>query len=386
MGGLTVQTTMIIGVPSEVKSGENRVALTPQAVETLREDGHRVRVERDAGVASGFTNEDYERAGAEIEESHEAIFGCDLIVKVKEILPKEYPLLNEGKIIMAYLHFTEGLLGSKRAFAEALIKAKVVAFSYDTVQVGGLTPLLAPMSEIAGHNGVIMGAYHLQTHLGGEGVMIGRMAGLRPAEVVIVGGGSVGMGAAKAAVGLGANVTVLDVNVRRLNELNEMFGNKITTLISNRENVEESVKKADLIVNGVFFNPLRTRKRIVTKEMVAGMKRGSVIVDIGCDPDGPIETCKETHHDHPTFACDGVIHYCVPNVPGAVPRTASRALSNAILPYVKEVADKGWVRAVRENPALRTGLNIVRGSFVHKEGASCQKMEYRELDELLREG
>jgi alanine dehydrogenase len=376
---------MIIGVPSEVKSGENRVALTPQAVEALKESGHRIIVERDAGNASGFSNEEYKRAGAEISDSHEAIFESDLIVKVKEILPQEFGILREGKIIMAYLHFTEGLLTSKRPLAEALMKAKVIAFSYDTVQSNGSTPLLAPMSEIAGHNGVIMGAYHLQTHLGGEGVMIGRMAGCRPAEVVIIGGGSVGTGAAKAAVGLGANVTVLDVNVRRLNELNEVFANKVTTLISDRHNVEESVKKADLVINGVFFNPLRTRKRIVTKEMVSHMKTGSVIVDIGCDPDGPIETCQETHHDHPTFICDGVVHYCVPNVPGAVPRTASLALSNAILPYVRDVANKGWVKAVRENAVLKTGLNIANGSFVHREGASCQKMEYHDLEDLLKE-
>ena len=375
---------MIIGVPSEIKSGENRVALTPQAVESLKEAGHRVVVEKDAGVASGYTNEEYMKAGAEIEASHEKIFGCELIVKVKEILPKEYGLLKEGTIIMAYLHFTEGLLGSKRAFAEALLKARVVAFSYDTVQERGLTPLLAPMSEIAGHNGVIMGAYHLQTHLGGEGVMIGRMPGGKPAEVVVIGGGSVGTGAIKAAVGLGANVTVLDVNVRRLNELNDTFGNKLTTLVSDRRNVEESVLKADLVVNGVFFNPLRTRKRIVTKEMVARMKKGSVIVDIGCDPDGPIETCVETHHDHPTTVIDGVIHYCVPNVPGAVPRTASQALSNAIQPYVMDVANKGWAKAVRENEVLKTGLNIVSGSFVHKEGAACQKLDYKPLDDVLK--
>jgi alanine dehydrogenase len=373
---------MIIGVPSEVKSGENRVALTPQAIEALKENGHRVIVERDAGNASGFSNEEYQRAGAEITDSHETIFRSDLIVKVKEILPQEFGILQEGKIIMGYLHFTEGLLTSKRPLAEALMKAKVIAFSYDTVQSNGSTPLLAPMSEIAGHNGVIMGAYHLQTHLGGEGVMIGRMAGCRPAEVVIIGGGSVGTGAAKAAVGLGANVTVLDVNVRRLNELNEIFAYKVITLISDRYNVEESVRKADLVINGVFFNPLRTRKRIVTKEMVRHMKPGSVIVDIGCDPDGPIETCQETHHDHPTFTRDGVIHYCVPNVPGAVPRTASLALSNAILPYVMDVANKGWVNAVRENAVLRTGLNIAYGGFVHREGAACQKMEYHDLEEL----
>ena len=375
---------MIVGVPSEVKSGENRVALTPQAVEALKEGGHRIVIERDAGNASGFSNEEYQRAGAEIVESHVAIFESDLIVKVKEILPQEFGILREGKIIMAYLHFTEGLLGSKRPLAEALMKANVIAFSYDTVQSNGSTPLLAPMSEIAGHNGVIMGAYHLQTHLGGAGVMIGRMAGCRPAEVVIIGGGSVGTGAAKAAVGLGANVTVLDVNVRRLNELNEIFANRVTTLISDRHNVEESVRKADLVISGVFFNPLRTRKRIVTKELVSHMRPGSVIVDIGCDPDGPIETCQETHHDHPTFTCDGVIHYCVPNVPGAVPKTASLALSNAILPYVRMVADKGWAKAVKENEVLRTGLNMAYGSFVHREAASCQKMEYHDLEELSK--
>jgi alanine dehydrogenase len=376
---------MIIGIPSEVKSGENRVALTPQAVEALKEKGHNIVVEKDAGKASGFQNEEYLQAGAEIIDSHEAVFESDLIVKVKEILPQEFGILRESKIIMAYLHFTEGLLTSKRPLAEALMKAKVIAFSYDTVQSNGSTPLLAPMSEIAGYNGVIMGAYHLQTHLGGEGVMIGRMAGCKPAEVVIIGGGSVGTGAAKTAVGLGANVTVLDVNVRRLNELNEIFANKVTTLISDRHNIEESVKKADLVINGVFFNPLRTRKRIVTKEMVSHMKPGSVIVDIGCDPDGPIETCQETHHDHPTFTYDGVIHYCVPNVPGAVPRTASQALSNAILPYVSEIANKGWVKAVRENEVLRTGLNIVNGRFVHMEGSACQKMAYHDLEKLLKE-
>ena len=375
---------MIVGVPSEVKSGENRVSLTPQAVEALKEGGHRIVIERDAGNASGFSNEEYQRAGAEIVESHVAIFESDLIVKVKEILSQEFGILREGKIIMAYLHFTEGLLGSKRPLAEALIKANVIAFSYDTVQSNGSTPLLAPMSEIAGHNGVIMGAYHLQTHLGGAGVMIGRMAGCRPAEVVIIGGGSVGTGAAKAAVGLGANVTVLDVNVRRLNELNEIFANRVTTLISDRHNVEESVRKADLVISGVFFNPLRTRKRIVTKELVSHMRPGSVIVDIGCDPDGPIETCQETHHDHPTFTYDGVIHYCVPNVPGAVPKTASLALSNAILPYVRMVADKGWAKAVKENEVLKTGLNIAYGSFVHREAASCQKMEYHDLEELSK--
>jgi alanine dehydrogenase len=372
---------MILGVPSEVKSGENRVALTPQAVEVLKQDGHLVLVEKDAGNASGYTNEEYQRAGAEIVESHERIFESDLIVKVKEILPQEFGVLREGSIIMAYLHFTEGLLGSKRPLAEALMKAKVIAFSYDTVQANGSTPLLAPMSEIAGHNGVIMGAYHLQTHLGGKGVMIGRIAGCQPAEVVIIGGGSVGKGAAKAAVGLGANVTVLDVSVRRLNELNDLFANRVTTLISDRHNVDESVMKADLVINGVFFNPLRTRKRIVTREMVRKMKPGSVIVDIGCDPDGPIETCQETHHDHPIFTCDGVIHYCVPNVPGAVPRTASLALSNAILPYVREVANKGWVKAVKENEVLRTGLNIAYGNLVHREAASCQKMEYKDLQD-----
>jgi alanine dehydrogenase len=376
---------MIIGVPSEVKSGENRVSLTPEAVRVLTEDGHHVVIEKDAGVASGFTNEEYVRAGAEIEVSHEKMFVCDFIVKVKEILPIEYGLLEKGTILMAYLHFTEGLLGSKRAFAEALMKAKVIAFSYDTVQERGLTPLLAPMSEIAGHNGVIMGAYHLQTHLGGEGIMIGRVPGCRPAEVVVIGGGSVGTGAVKAAIGLGANVTVLDVNMRRLKELSDSFDGDLTTLVSNQTNIEDSVLRADLVVNGVFFNPLRTRKRIVTREMVARMKKGSVIVDIGCDPDGPIETCVETHHDHPTTTVNGVVHYCVPNVPGAVPRTASQALSNAVLPYVRDVANKGWVKAVIDNEVLRTGLNIVDGRFVHREGAACQKLDYSNLDAVLYE-
>lgn len=334
---------MIVGVPSEIKSGENRVALTPQAVEALVDDGHKVVVEMGAGAASGFPDEEYLIIGAKIDESHEAVFGSDLVVKVKEIMPQEFGILKEGGVVMGYLHFTEGVLGSKRPLAEALMRAGVIAFAYDTVQVNGLTPLLAPMSEIAGHNGVIMGAYFLQTHLDGEGVMLGRIEGLRPAEVVIIGGGSVGTSAARAAVGLGANVTVLDVSVNRLNKLDEIFGSSVTTLVSDPRNIEESVLKADLVLNGVFFNPLRTRKRIITRGMVSRMKRGSVIVDIGCDPDGPIETCQETHHDHPTFTFDGVVHYCVGNVPGAVPKTSSQALSNAILPYVR--CRMGWKKS-----------------------------------------
>jgi alanine dehydrogenase len=354
-------------------------------VEAIILDGHHIIVEENAGNGSGFSNEEYIQAGAKIVKEHSAIFEADLIIKVKEILPAEYELLKNDTIIMTYLHLTEGILGSKRPLIEALLRKGVVAFSYDTVQLeNGSTPLLAPMSEIAGHNGIIMGAYFLQMHFGGKGVMLGRMAGCRPAEVVIIGGGSVGTGAVKAAVGLGANVTVLDVNVRRLNELQEMFGNAITTLYSEKNNIQESVKRADVVLNAVFFNPLRTAKHIVTREMVKGMQPGSVIIDIGCDENGPIETCRGTHHDDPVYIFEGVVHYCVPNVPGAVPRTASLALSNAVLPYVRELASKGWVKAVMENASLMRGLNVAYGKVVNREVAACQKMEWYPLDKLLK--
>ena len=378
---------MLIGVPSEIKHNEERVSLTPEAVGTLIGDGHRVVVARDAGNGSGFSNEDYERAGAEILDSHNSVFtSADIIVKVKEILPEEYELLREGKIILTYLHLTEGLVGAKRSLTEALLRSKVMAFSYDTVQLeDGSTPLLAPMSAIAGHMGVIMGAYFLQSHFKGKGVMLGRTAGCRPVEVVVIGGGSVGTAAAKTAVGLGANVTVLDVNMDRLRALQELLGDRVTTLYSNERNVGECVRRADVVVNAVFFKPTVQKRHIVTREMVRQMDPGSVIVDIGCDEEGAVETCRGTKHEDPIYVVDDVIHYCVPNIPGAVPRTASYALSNAILPYVREVANKGWVKAVEENLPLRKGLSVANGKLVHKEAAECQDMEWYPLDKLLKE-
>lgn len=378
---------MIIGIPSEVKANEERVALTPQAVVTLIGDGHDVIVERGAGEASGFSDEVYERVGAKIVDGHGLVFtSSDLLVKVKEILPEEYGLLREGRVIFAYLHLTEGFLGAKRGLVDALLSSNVVAFSYDTFQLeDGSRPLLAPMSRIAGHMGVVIGAYYLQSHLGGKGVMLGRMAGCRPIEVAIIGGGSVGTAAARAAMGLGANVTVLDVNVLRLLELQERLGDRVTTLYSNRENVEKCVSKADVVVNGVFFMPTRQRRHIVTREMVKQMEPGSVIVDIGCDEEGSIETCKVTKHENPIYIVDDVIHYCVPNIPGALPRTASLALSNTIMPYVREVANKGWIQAVTENSTLCSGLNIANGRLVHGEAAACQDMKWYPLEKLLKE-
>jgi len=371
----------------EIKSGENRVALTPDAVGALVDDGHRVLVEKGAGRGSDFSDEDYRGVGAEIVEGHDAMFdAADLLVKVKEIVPKEYGLLREGKVLFSYLHMTEGIIGAKRRLAEVLLRSGMVAFSYDNVQLDdGSKPLLAPMSEIAGHMGVIMGAYFLQKHLGGKGVMLGRMAGCRPVEVVVIGGGAVGEAAARAAVGLGASVTVLDVDVARLNRLQEVFGGRVITLYSNRRNVGECVRRADVVVNAVFFKPTVQKTHIVTREMIAGMEPGSVIVDIGCDEEGAVETCKATTHEDPVYVVDGVIHYCVGNIPGGVPRTASYALSNAILPYVRKVANMGWAKAVETDSALRRGLNFAYGRLVHREAAACQGLEWYPLEELLKE-
>lgn len=378
---------MIVGVLKEIKTGENRVALTPEAAGALIEDGHDVIVERDAGTGSRISDEDYRRVGAEIVEGHDAVFGsADILVKVKEIIPEEYGSLRKGKVLFTYLHLTEGILGAKHSLAEALLRSGVVAFSYDTVQLDDRSrPLLAPMSEIAGHMGVIMGAHFLQSMFRGKGVMLGRMAGCRPVEVVVIGGGSVGTAAARAAIGLGANVTILDVNVGRLRGLQEVFGDRVTTLYSNKGNVEACVRRADVVVNAVFFKPTVQKTHIVTREMVRQMEPGSVIVDIGCDEEGAVETCKPTTHEDPIYVVDDVIHYCVGNIPGGVPRTASYALSNAILPYVREVADKGWVRAVEEDRPLRRGLSVAYGRLVHREAAECQEMEWYPLEKLLKE-
>jgi len=379
--------SVIVAVLKEMKSGEDRVALTPEAVNVLVEDGHAVLIEKGAGRGSGVTDDDYRNVGAEIVEGHEALFSSsDLLTKVKEIVPEEYGLLKEGRILFSYLHLTEGVFGAKRMMAEALLRSGVVAFSYETVQLDdGSRPLLAPMSEMAGHMGVIVGAHLLQKPFLGKGVMLGRMAGCRPAEVVVIGGGSVGAAAAKAAIGLGANVTVLDINVARLKKLQEMFGNGVTALRSNRQNVERFVSRADVVVNAVFYTPTVQRGHIVTKEMVMHMEPGSVIVDVGCDEEGAIETCRPTTHENPTYVVEGVVHYCVPNIPGAVPRTASYALSGTILPYVRAVAKKGWIRAIEEDKSLLRGLNSAHGRMVHKEAAECQGLEWYSLEKLLSE-
>ena len=378
---------MIVAVLREMKSGEDRVALTPDAVNVLVEDGHAVLVEKGAGKGSGVTDDDYRNAGAEIVEGHEALFSSsDLLVKVKEVTPEEYGVLREGRILFSYLHLTEGILGAKRKMAEALLQSGVVAFSYETVQLeDGSRPLLAPMSEIAGHMGVIIGAHLLQKPFLGKGVMLGRTAGCRAAEVVVIGGGSVGAAAANAAIGLGANVTVLDVSVARLKKLHETFGSRVTALYSTRQNVEQLVTRADVVVNAVFYTPTVQRGHVVTREMVKHMEPGSVIVDIGCDEQGADETCRPTTHENPTYLVEGIVHYCVPNIPGAVPRTASYALSGAILPYIRAVAKKGWMRAVEEDKALLKGLNVVHGRMVHKEAAECQGLEWYPLEKLLGE-
>ena len=379
--------TMIVGILKEVKVGEDRVALTPEAAGALVLDGHRVLVERGAGAGSGISDEEYGRVGAEVVEGHDAMFdSSDILVKVKEVVPEEYGLLREGKVLFSYLHMTEGIIGAKRRRAEALLRSGIVAFSYDNFQLDdGSKPLLAPMSEIAGHMGVVMGAYYLQKMFRGKGVMLGRTAGCRPARVVIIGGGSVGGAAARAALGLGADVTFLDVNVDRLRRLQEAFGDRVTTLHSNRGNVAECVGKADVVINGVFFKPTAQKGHIITREMVSQMEPGSVIVDIGCDEEGAVETCKATTHEDPIYVVDNVVHYCVGNIPGGVPRTASYALSNAILPYVRKVTNKGWIRAVEEDGVLRSGLDIACGKLVHKEAAACQEMEWYPLERLLEE-
>lgn len=349
---------MTIGVPREIKNNENRVAITPAGVHALATRNHRVLIERAAGEGSGIADAEYERAGAEISESAARVFAeADVIAKVKEPLESEYALLRENQTLFTYLH-----LAPNGPLTRALVGRGVTGIAYETVQTAsGALPLLAPMSEVAGRMSVQVGANMLQRYNGGMGVLLGGVPGVMPAEVVIVGGGVVGTNAAKIAVGMGARVTVLDINQNRLAHLDDVFGGRVSTLVSNEYNVAEMIRRADLLIGAVLVVGARA-PRLVTEAMVRTMKKGSVIVDVAIDQGGSVETIdRVTTHDNPCYEKHGVIHYSVANMPGAVPRTSTYALTSVTLPYLLSIAENGAEEAMRKDPALLSGLNTYRG-------------------------
>ncbi|HUP58348.1 MAG TPA: alanine dehydrogenase [Bdellovibrionota bacterium] len=363
---------MIVGVPKEIKNRENRVGMVIAGVRSLTQAGHKVLVQHNAGMGAGITDDDYRKAGATILEGAKEIFDkADMIVKVKEPLPEEYPMLREGQILYTYLH-----LAADERLTKALMERKIVGIAYETIQpADGSLPLLAPMSAVAGRMATQIGASYLQHDHGGKGMLLGGVTGVERASVVVLGGGVVGVNAAKMAVGLGAKVTIMDVNVHRLDYLADIFGNEITTLYSNSEQVERAVHGADLVIGAVLV-PGAKAPKLVTREMVSHMAPGGVIVDVAVDQGGSVETCRPTSHEHPTYTVDGVIHYAVPNMPGAVPRTSTYALTNVTMKYALMLANLGWKEAVGRDEALRKGVNILGGKVAYKQVADDLGLPY----------
>jgi alanine dehydrogenase len=370
---------VIIGVPKEIKNNEFRVAMTPAGVREFVTQGHTVLVEKGAGVGSSFEDGEYAGAGARLVDTADEVFaGADMIVKVKEPQPVEIERLRDGQILFTYLHLapdaeqTRGLIGSG-----------VVAIAYETVELPNHSlPLLAPMSEVAGRMATQVGAEYLLKPMGGRGMLMGGVPGVPPANVVILGAGVVGMNSAYVAVGMGANTTVLDVNLDRLRYLDELWGNRMNTVYSLRHNIEKAVYEADLVIGAVLLAGARA-PWLVTRGMLPNMKRGSVVVDVSVDQGGCIETTHPTTHSDPTYVIDGVLHYGVANMPGAVPNTSTLALTNATLLYGLAIADKGWKQAVKDDAALAKGVNVLDGKITYKPVADAHGMEYTPLDSLL---
>jgi alanine dehydrogenase len=373
---------MIIGVLKEIKNNENRVALTPAGVHALVRTGHKVLVEKCAGNGSGIADDEYKAAGAVIIDRNTDVYArSEIIVKVKEPLESEYELFNEGQVLFTYLH-----LAPNPGLTSALLKKKVTGIAYETVQLpNGTLPLLAPMSEVAGRMSVQVGANLLQKYNGGMGILLGGVPGVAPAEVLVIGGGVVGINAVKMAVGLGARVTVMDVSKGRLSYLDDVFSGRVTTLIYNEYSAAEMVRKADLLIGAVLIPGARA-PRVVSSAMVGTMKKGAVIVDVAIDQGGSIETIDRiTTHDNPCYEKYGVIHYSVANMPGAVPRTSTYALTGVTLPYLLDIANKGAERAILEDRALALGLNTYKGSITCKAVAEGMGSDFVPYDKLIKE-
>ena len=370
---------MVIGVPKEIKTNENRVALVPAGCELLVEQGHTVFIELGGGLGSGFTDEDYVRAGGTILETADEVWAKgEMIMKVKEPIAVEYPRMRAGQVIYTYFHFA-----AAEELTRAVISSGAVAVAYETVQLPtGELPLLTPMSEVAGRMAVQEGAKYLEKVYGGRGVLLGGVPGVAPADVIILGGGVVGINAAKMAAGMGANVTILDLSLDRLRYLDDVLPPNVTTLYSNRYNILGAIQRADLVIGAVLIAGAKA-PRLVRREDLKLMKPGSVIVDVAVDQGGCVETIKPTTHENPIYFVDGVLHYAVANMPGGVSRTSTLALTNATLSYGQKLAKMGWKAACRKDSALRLGLNVVEGKVVYPGVAEAFGLPLVAVDSLL---
>jgi len=371
--------TVIVGLPKEIKDNEYRVGLTPAGVRALKDGGHDIRVETNAGAGSGFEDALYERAGATIIGSADEVWAtADMIVKVKEPIAPEYPRMREGQLLFTYLH-----LAPDHALTQELINRKVTGIAYETItDRRGTLPLLTPMSEVAGRMAIQVGAHYLEKMSGGRGILLGGVPGVPAARVVIIGGGVVGTNAAKIAVGMGAHVTIIDNNLDRLRELDDIFLSKISTLASSAYMIHDAISQADLIVGAVLV-PGAAAPKLVTRGMLKDVPNGAVIVDVAVDQGGCIETTHPTTHSNPTYYVEGVLHYCVANMPGAVPRTSTFALTNATLPYAMKLANKGFFEAISKDPGLKEGVNTYAGHCTYEAVASAQGIPYAPLESLI---
>ncbi|MBK7252751.1 MAG: alanine dehydrogenase [Ignavibacteria bacterium] len=370
---------MKIGVPKEIKTNENRVALTPGGAEVLRRHGHKVFVLTGAGLGSGFSDAEYKKAGATILKTAKQVFdNADMIMKVKEPIKSEYNLIRENQVVFTYFHFA-----SSKDLTDAMMKNKCIAIAYETVQKeDGSLPLLIPMSEVAGRMAPQEGAKYLERTMGGRGVLLGGVPGTEPSEVVVLGGGIVGTNAAKIAAGFGAKVTIMDNNLYRLRYLDDVMPKNVTTMMSNPHNIRAAIQKADLVIGAVLIAGAKAPK-LITKDMLKLMKKASVVVDVSVDQGGCIETCRPTTHEDPTYVVNDVVHYCVANMPGAVPFTSTIALTNSTLPYAVELANKGWHKACVENEELKLGLNMISGEIVYKGVADAFKYKFKDVNSML---
>lgn len=370
---------MIIGVPKEIKNNENRVALTPAGTLELTKRGHKVFVQKTAGEGSGFSDKDYTEAGAKMLKNIEDVYKkAEMIMKVKEPIKKEYKLIRQDQLLFTYFHFA-----SYKPLTQAMIKQKSICLAYETVELPDRSlPLLVPMSEVAGRMATQEGAKFLEKPMGGLGILLGGVPGVQPAKVMVIGGGVVGTQAAKMAAGLGASVKILDINLNRLRYLADTMPPNVETIHSNELIIRKLVKRSDLIIGAVLI-PGAKAPNLITRDMLKTMRPGTVLVDVAVDQGGCIETCKPTTHAKPTFVVDGIVHYCVANMPGAVPYTSTIALTNATLPYAIKLADKGWKKACKEDNSLKLGLNVIDGKIVYKGVADAFNMKLHNVDDFL---
>ncbi len=366
---------MLIGIPKEIKNNENRVALTPAGAKELTKRGHQVFVQKTAGINSGFADEEYENAGAKILPSIEDVYAtAEMIIKVKEPIEQEYSLIRAGQLVFTYFHFA-----SDEVLTHAMIKSKAICLAYETVTWNGTLPLLIPMSEVAGRMATQEGARFLEKPQGGKGRLLGGVPGVKPARVVVLGGGIVGSNAALMAAGMGADVVIMDISLPKLRQLAETMPKNVKTLFSSAHNLEKELSRSDLVIGAVLV-PGAKAPHLITRDMLKLIKRGTVLVDVAIDQGGCFESSRPTTHSEPIYDINGVIHYCVANIPGAVPQTSTLALTNATLPYAIRLADKGWQQACREDAGLADGLNVVEGKVTFRAVAEAFGLKYEPIN------